>query len=794
MASRAHFFASLRSRLLLLVLLAVLPALGVIVFRGVQQRRAAIRNSRAEVAVLARLAAAGQEQLIEAAHQVCISLSRLPEVRRYDAAACSSFFAELVDLYPSYGNIRAVKPDGTMFASAVALPGPVNVSDRPWFQATLQSRAFCVGHYIVSRVDGRPTLPFGYPAMDKTGKLLVVVSPALELGALSQMVSRVELSRDAILTVVDQAGTVIARSRESEKWVGKTLPEEPLVNAVLRHPAGTIETVGLDGIRRLYAYSRVGARPGTWSVAVGIPLHAVVGDANHNMVVGLILLGIVALLALVAAWWLGGALIVEPVRRLEAAVERLETGDLQARAAVTGGSGELTHLGRAFNSMAAALQARSDERDRAEAAQRLNTDRVQALLKLNQMTDATLRQVTDFALEEAVRLTQSEIGYLAFLNADETVLTMHAWSRQAMRECAITTKPIDYMVKETGLWGEAVRQRRAVVTNDYAAPSPLKKGYPAGHVAVHRHMNVPVSVGTHIVLVAGVGNKHTDYDDNDVQQLTLLMEGMWRLVERMRAEDRIRQLNAELEDRVVRRTAELAAANKEMEAFSYSVSHDLRAPLRAIDGFSQIVLEDCGERLDPEGREHLKRIRAATQRMGHLIDDLLNLSRLSRTEMKREQVDLTDLANQIVAELRAAEPGRQVEVVVGGQLHADGDRSLIRVALANLLGNAWKFTGKTETARIEFGSLTDDEQRATFFVKDNGAGFDMAYASRLFGAFQRLHGATDFPGTGIGLATVARIIRRHGGTVRAEGAVGQGATFFFTLEPETTETPGAEVC
>ncbi|MFA5189905.1 MAG: PAS domain S-box protein [Verrucomicrobiia bacterium] len=181
------------------------------------------------------------------------------------------------------------------------------------------------------------------------------------------------------------------------------------------------------------------------------------------------------------------------------------------------------------------------ERKRAEQVMRLNAERVQVLLKLNQMTDATLQQITDFALEEAVRITRSQMGYLAFVNDDETVLTMHAWSKQAMKECAVINKPVDYVLSETGLWGEAVRQRRPIITNDYAAPNPAKKGHPAGHVQVRRHMNVPVFAGKHIVLVAGVGNKEDEYDNTDAEQLTLLMEGMWRLIERLRTEEALRE-------------------------------------------------------------------------------------------------------------------------------------------------------------------------------------------------------------------------------------------------------------
>jgi light-regulated signal transduction histidine kinase (bacteriophytochrome) len=299
-------------------------------------------------------------------------------------------------------------------------------------------------------------------------------------------------------------------------------------------------------------------------------------------------------------------------------------------------------------------------------------------------------------------------------------------------------------------------------------------------VKITRHMNVPVFDMGRIVVVAGVANKDSDYDEDDINQLTLLIEGMWRIICRNRAENELLELNNQLEQRVAERTARMEAANKELEAFAYSVSHDLRTPLRSMDGFSQILLSEYKDNLDPTAQDYLMRIRGASQRMGQLIDDLLRLSRISRAELRVSQVNLSEIAQSIIEELREAQPERQVDFDVTPDMHAEADAALIRVVLVNLIHNAWKFTNQRERAHIEFGTFLKDGEKV-YFVRDNGAGFEMTYVGKLFGVFQRLHNDRDFPGTGIGLATVQRIILRHGGRVWAEGAVDQGATFYFTL-------------
>lgn len=253
------------------------------------------------------------------------------------------------------------------------------------------------------------------------------------------------------------------------------------------------------------------------------------------------------------------------------------------------------------------------------------------------------------------------------------------------------------------------------------------------------------------------------------------------ITERVRAEARVHALNRTLEARVALRTRELSQANQELEAFAYSVSHDLRAPLRAIDGFSRILAERYARVLDEEGVDYLNRVRKAASRMGELIDALLKMSRVGRGEMRLERLDMTRIADEVVEELRLASPERKVDVVIAPDMVVEGDAALVRNLLGNLLGNAWKFTRDRENAHVEIGTAGVDEGMVEFYVRDNGAGFTQEYADKLFRPFQRLHRQEEFAGHGIGLASVKRIVERHGGEVRAEGREGEGATFYFTL-------------
>ncbi|MFA6101497.1 MAG: PAS domain S-box protein [Victivallaceae bacterium] len=277
------------------------------------------------------------------------------------------------------------------------------------------------------------------------------------------------------------------------------------------------------------------------------------------------------------------------------------------------------------------------------------------------------------------------------------------------------------------------------------------------------------------IIPVEINAKVIDYNNSKV-----ILEIVRDIAERKQAEQEIHKLNEQLEQRVRDRTVQLEAANKELEAFAYSVSHDLRAPLRGIDGWSLALSEDYNAQLDERACQYIGRVRSETQRMGQLIDDLLQLSRVTRSQIQKEKVDLSELAQTVVEHLREAFPARNVNISIEPGLTVTGDPRLLEIALTNLFNNAFKFSGKLPLARIEFGRTVIDG-RQVFFIRDDGAGFDMAYAAKLFGAFQRMHKQTEFPGTGVGLATVQRIIHRHAGRVWAEAKVDQGATFYFTI-------------
>ena len=422
--------------------------------------------------------------------------------------------------------------------------------------------------------------------------------------------------------------------------------------------------------------------------------------------------------------------LTQPITALSKVMTSAEHGasNLQAKLA---GSKDIVDMAKAFNRMIAVLQ-----------------EREQAVRDSQERYREVIENVREVIFQTDIR------GLLTFLNP--------AWLEVTGYPIETTLgTPLSSYIEASGLPQFELWQRRL---QDSAAPADFRyetrfkrSNNSIGWIGITQRPRLD-----HNGILIGTSGTLDDITDRKI------------------AEQQLKTLNAELENRVLDRTAELEASNRDLEAFSYSVSHDLRAPLRGISGFAYILQEDYSAVLDEKGCSHIARIRAAAHRMGDLIDDLIELARINRAALYHQTVDLSAQAHEIVAEFREAEPQRQVEIFIAENLSVQADPMLMRGVLENLLSNAWKFSAKQEHSKITFDSEIQDDMKI-FFVRDNGAGFDMAHAGSLFQPFNRLHHAEAFSGTGIGLATVLRVIQRHGGEIWAEAEVGQGATFYFTI-------------
>lgn len=400
----------------------------------------------------------------------------------------------------------------------------------------------------------------------------------------------------------------------------------------------------------------------------------------------------------------------------------------------------------------------------------------------------SLNDLLEETINEVERLTESQIGFFHFIDKDQASLSLRNWSSRTKLEfCRVEDLNTTYLIQSAGVWTDCLNQRRPVIHNDVAA-LPHLKGTPSGHPPVSRELVLPIIRGNKIEAILGVGNKQMDYDEVDTQMASGLADLAWEITEFKRSQEDLQILNQQLEARVQDRTAQLKRVNDDLEAFAYSVSHDLRAPLRQINDFTQLLQNELPATASNELHHYTQNITSVSDHMGHLIDDLLAFSRMANQEMTTRPVNLRTLINEIIQEFEPETRNRKVEWTIQELPLVNADRSMMRLVLSNLLSNALKFTRPKKKAKIKISSSQKDNS-TVIIVQDNGVGFDMNYANQLFTVFQRLHSSKDFEGTGVGLATVKRIINRHGGQIWAESVLNQGATFYFSI-PEGSSSDG----
>jgi signal transduction histidine kinase len=607
------FFGSFRTKLMVLVLLPAIPAFALAMQRNFDQRKSEKNQVVHEISAISRLIAANELSYVRNARQILATLSGIDFlVQSTDSSFSAVHFQNLLKLSPDYHNFGLIESNGQVFASGVMPPdGTRSLADRAYFQRTQAGRGFSIGNFQAGRLTEKRSLSFGFPVVNRAGDMNRVIFASLKVERLNEAIQGVALPEAGVATVFDSGGNILARFPDDGGWIGKTVSDTQLVREVLRAGDGVIHSVGLDGVKRVYAVTSIADDiSDQLYVTVGIPTEVLFANANRALRRNVLIMIATIAVALFIASFFAQRTLIQPVSDLSAAAHQLASGDLSARSHIAGSTLEIRKLSEAFDSMAVNLQERETE----------------------------------------------------------------------------------------------VRK----------------------------------------------------------------------------AHDEISRINSQLEQRVSDRTAELTAVNQELEAFSYSVSHDLRAPLRHMDGFAELLKRNHHERLDDKGRRHLQVISDAARKMGTLIDDLLVFSKMGRQQMLKTKVEMNALVRECQSQLEPDAANRRIEWEIARLPEVDGDAALLRQVWLNLGSNAIKYTRTRETARITIG-FEENPLEYSFFVRDNGVGFDMRYADKLFGVFQRLHRDDEFEGTGIGLANVRRIIARHGGKTWAESISGEGSTFHFTL-------------
>ncbi len=725
---------SVRTLLALLTLAVALPFLALIAYQVRATAAAEIAQANQFVRHLSEITAADIEQTIGNLEGALGVLAQRPFIRELAPDRCDSRIGELKRTYPILANVGTVDLQGQIVCTAMSsgesqLP---KLGRLPWLVEVERTNAFVVGAPQRGVFSGKPILVLAQPIRDAQGRPAGAAYVVLDLLNFLPLVVSTALPEGGVAGILNREGTVVARSFRPEEMVGKNVRGIGINNAILERKRGTEVSTGADGVERFYAFLPITNRG--WFSVVGVPTDRIYAQARKNAIENGLMGTGVLLLALFLALFIHRRIAL-PMLDLRSAAQRVGAGEIGLRAPLTGPR-EVIEVATGFNTMLDKLTATERQLETTESQYQL----------LFQSSPDAMRVVC----EERIVL-MNRAGFRLLGLPDDAL--------ESGKSVFDYVHP-DYVESARARLKEVIDERRA-------QPLEERKSIRSDG------SEIEVEVTTLPVVYQGK---------------PAALDIVHDITERNAARRALQQMNAELEQRVHDRTVKLERANADLEAFSYTIAHDLRAPLRGINGFVNLTLETQGDRLDAEGRRFLGRVLNSVGTMSNLLEGLLKLSHLSRAETVFTNVDLSQSAREVVEELQASEPARQVDVKIEAGVVAWADAGLIRDVLENLIGNAWKYTRHSQEALIEFGAV-QTESRTTYFVRDNGVGFDMQFTDKLFKTFQRLHPPEAFSGSGIGLASVKRAIEHHHGKVWAVAQVGVGATFYFTLEARPASSP-----
>lgn len=885
-----NIFSTLRSRLIMLVVIVALPLVAALFVHALDEEKEALAHARSSLQWALSLAAAKQDQKVESARQMLVTLVQTPGILALNPSACEDYLAGLKERFPEYLSFGLIDANSKLQCYSARPSTGMDLSDRSYFTRAMALGQFAVGDYQKNRVTGEEEVMFALPIREADGPIKGVAIASIGLDELFTSLPLIKMPSQARLSVLDRQGTVLA-STDPLLQRGAPTPSPLVLKKVGELAAGLERGLGVvDDGTRLYAFpERTGAAQLDLFTVASVDKLAITQPPKDELLRDLVILGLIVTLASLLASVMANRAVGRPLAKILQSIKKIGAGNLDARVRLEprGVATEMHGIARGVNQMAQDIEQRLHAQQRLHGAvlgiaqagstqggdaflvqlvrhmiaalgadagfiarcaseDFLHVRTVVAIVDGQLMdnfdyaiegrhahtilTQACLMESQDFAAQHPkfpVLATLQPQAYVRWRLDDSNGRPMgliFVLYRSALIDAQFITSTLNIFAARASAelerqQADALLQRRAalldlaqeaILVRDldqrieywnagaarmYGWTAEEARGQPISELIYENDREFQWATEQ----VKTTGHWRGDLQQRRKDGSVLWVEGNWTLVRdaagqpesffaintditaRRAVQLELQQLNIELEDRVQRRTAQLEAVNRDLESFSYSVSHDLRAPLSTIAGFSHLLAKSDGEKISEKGKRHLDRIRAGARQMGELIEGLLSLAHLSRQQIDMQDIDLSLLARQVAQACREREPERQVQVHIQDGLSVRGDPRLLLAVMQNLLGNAWKFSAKQVQARIEVGCDTGADGQPRYFVKDNGAGFDMAHAEKLFGTFERLHSQAEFAGTGVGLATVQRVVQRHGGRVWAQSQVSRGATFYFTL-------------